>query len=94
MFPPDRIHTTFLPLISVFKGLKYYFLIEFYQKPGELKKIVNKALGVNDDIVRFEYIKKTSNERGVALVGIELKYKGDINSLICRMDNMVLPVGK
>jgi threonine dehydratase len=70
----------------VFKGLKHYFLIEFYQKPGELKKFVNKALGVNDDIVRFEYIKKTSNERGVALVGIELKNKKDIDGLIYRMD--------
>jgi threonine dehydratase len=70
----------------VYKGLKHYFLIEFYQKPGELKKFITKALGPNDDIIRFEYMKKSSKEQGSALVGIELEDKNDLMPLIIRMD--------
>lgn len=69
-----------------FKGLKHYFLIEFAQKPGQLKKLVNNALGPTDDIVRFEYIKKSSKETGPALVGIELSQKEDLKPLLKKMD--------
>ena len=72
----------------VFRGLKHYFLIEFAQKPGQLKKLVNNALGPTDDIVRFEYVKKNSKEIGPALVGIELSRKENFNSLLKRMDNL------
>lgn len=66
----------------VYKGLKHYFIIEFGQKPGQLKKLVDKVLGPNDDIVRFEYMKKNSKETGPALVGIELAYKKDLAPLM------------
>src|SRR5690606_10747049 len=46
----------------VYEGLKHYFIIEFAQKPGELRTFLNNVLGPNDDIVRFEYLKKTSKE--------------------------------
>ncbi len=72
----------------VYQGLKHYFLIEFAQKPGQLRQLVDKALGPTDDIVRFEYIKKTSKERGPALVGIELAGKEDYIPLIQRMDKL------
>lgn len=75
----------------VYKGLKHYFLIEFAQKPGQLKKLVDKILGPTDDIARFEYIKKSSKERGPALVGIELADKGDFKPLLERMDKMEIP---
>lgn len=70
----------------VYQGRKHYFLIEFAQKPGQLKRFVNKALGQTDDIARFEYIKKTNKEKGPALVGIELKDKKDLMPLIDRMN--------
>lgn len=70
----------------VYLGLKHYFLIEFAQKPGQLKKFVNQVLGPNDDIVRFEYIKKNSKEMGPALVGIELSNKDDLNPFLERLD--------
>ena len=41
-----------------YANLKHYFVINFSQKPGELKKFVNNILGPTDDITRFEYIKK------------------------------------
>ncbi|MBI2029396.1 threonine ammonia-lyase IlvA [Candidatus Gottesmanbacteria bacterium] len=70
----------------VYLGLKHYFLIEFAQKPGQLKKFVNKVLGPTDDIVRFEYMKKTSKERGPALIGIELQRKKDLKRLLDKMN--------
>ncbi len=72
----------------VHQGLKHYFLINFAQKPGQLKQFVNIALGPTDDIVRFEYIKKTSKELGPALIGIELAKKEDLKPLLERMDKL------
>ncbi|MEI7579086.1 MAG: threonine ammonia-lyase IlvA [bacterium] len=70
----------------VYKGLKHYFVINFAQKPGQLKNFLNKALGPNDDIVRFEYIKKNNKETGPAFVGVELKNANDYQPLLKRME--------
>lgn len=69
----------------VYQGKKHYFIIEFAQKPGQLKTFLNHVLGKNDDIVLFEYIKKSNKEKGPALVGIELKDRSDYAPLIERM---------
>jgi threonine dehydratase len=74
----------------VYQGRKHYFIIEFAQKPGQLRQFVDDALGPTDDIVRFEYIKKTNKERGAALVGIELKDKADLAPLLTRMEQIQL----
>ena len=74
----------------VYQGRKHYFIIEFAQKPGQLRQFVDDALGPTDDIVRFEYIKKTNKERGAALVGIELKDKADLEPLLQRMEQIQL----
>jgi threonine dehydratase len=74
----------------VYQGLRHYFLIEFGQKPGQLRKFVDSALGPTDDITRFEYIKKNSKEIGPALVGIELTKKEDLKPLTDRMDKLGL----
>ena len=74
----------------VYQGRKHYFIIEFAQKPGQLRQFVDDALGPTDDIVRFEYIKKTNKERGAALVGIELKNKADLAPLVKRMEQIQL----
>jgi threonine dehydratase len=62
-----------------YKQLKHYFIIKFKQKPGELKKYVEKILTPNSDITRFEYIKKNNRYAGTVLIGIELSQKEDIN---------------
>ncbi len=72
----------------IYQGLKYYFIIDFAQKPRQLKKFVNDALGPTDDIVRFEYMKKNSKEAGPALIGIELIKKQDFELLIERMNKL------
>ncbi|QHT71582.1 threonine ammonia-lyase IlvA [Rhodocytophaga rosea] len=69
----------------IYEGLKHYFIIEFAQKPGELLKFLQKVLGPNDDIIRFEYLKKTNKEFGPALVGIELSNKHDLEPLLERI---------
>ncbi len=74
----------------VYQRRKHYFIIEFAQKPGQLRQFVDQALGPTDDIVRFEYIKKTNKERGAALVGIELKANADLEPLLRRMQEIQL----
>ena len=58
----------------IYLGLKHYYIIEFSQKPKELKKFIINVLGTKDDITRFEYIKKTNKNYGNVLVGLETKY--------------------
>jgi len=74
----------------VYQGRKHYFIIEFAQKPGQLRNFLDNSLGPNDDIVRFEYIKKTNKEKGPPLVGIELKDKKDFDPLVERMKKIEL----
>lgn len=69
----------------IYEGLKHYFLIRFAQRPGALKEFVNKVLGPDDDITRFEYIQKHNKEAGPALVGLELKSNKDYEFLINNM---------
>lgn len=69
----------------IYQERKHYFLIEFAQKPGQLKKFVNHVLGPTDDIVLFEYIKKNNKEKGPALVGIELKDKKDLKPILIKL---------
>ncbi|MBK7098146.1 MAG: threonine ammonia-lyase [Sphingobacteriales bacterium] len=71
-----------------YEKLKHYFLINFAQRPGALKEFVNRILGPDDDITRFEYMQKTNKESGPALVGIELKRRNDYEGLISRMKRL------
>ncbi len=72
----------------VYEGRKHYFIIEFAQKPGQLRRFVDQALGPTDDIVRFEYLKKNQKERGAALVGLELRDRGDLPPLLRRLERV------
>ena len=54
-----------------YKNLKNYYIVKFNQNPGQLKNFINNVLGENDDICRFEYIKKTNKEYGNVLIGIQ-----------------------
>ena len=55
----------------IYLNLKHYYIIEFTQKPKQLKKFILNVLGPNDDITRFEYIKKTNKFFGNVLIGLE-----------------------
>lgn len=69
----------------LFEGLKHYFIIRFPQRSGALRDFVDKVLGPDDDITHFEYHKKTSREKGPALVAIELQKTEDFDGLVERM---------
>lgn len=69
-----------------YQGLKYYYIIRFAQKSGELKTFINNILGPNDDITRFEYIKKTNTNYGNVLIGIQTNNKNNINKLNDNLD--------
>ncbi len=55
-----------------FEGLKKYFVFRFPQRPGALRDFLT-LLGPDDDIVRFEYLKKSARNFGSVLIGIETK---------------------
>ena len=69
----------------MFEGLKHYFIIKFPQRPGALKEFVNEVLGENDDITYFQFTKKNNREEGPAVVGVELKYKSDLDNMEQKM---------
>jgi threonine dehydratase len=69
----------------VFEGLKHYFMVNFPQRAGALREFLDEVLGPDDDITRFEYTKKHNKDNGPALVGIELKHRGDYEPLVERM---------
>ena len=66
-------------------GLKHYFLVDFPQEPGALRRFLDGVLGPNDDITLFEYVKRNNRETGEALVGIELGSAADYDGLLQRM---------
>ncbi|MGM9985749.1 MAG: threonine ammonia-lyase IlvA [Bacillaceae bacterium] len=70
----------------IFEGLKHYFVINFPQRSGALREFLEKVLGPNDDITKFEYTKTNNKESGPALVGIELTNKDDYEGLLKRME--------
>ncbi len=70
------------------EGLKHYLLVEFQQKPGQLRQFVDRALSDTDDITRFEYIKKTNKDNGAALIGIEVATPHDFSALTGRLTEL------
>ncbi|HEX3613639.1 MAG TPA: hypothetical protein VHU88_18265 [Sporichthyaceae bacterium] len=67
------------------EGRKHYFLVEFHQEFGALRRFLDEVLGPEDDIALFEYVKRNNRETGPALVGIELARPGDAPALLARM---------
>jgi len=70
----------------VHRGLKHYFLVEFPQEPGALRRFLDEVLGPDDDIVLFEYIKRDNRETGAALCGIEVANRDGYEPLWKRME--------
>jgi threonine dehydratase len=76
----------------VHRGLKHYFLIEFPQEPGALRRFLDEVLGPDDDIVLFEYVKRDNRETGAALTGIELGSAADFPALLARIETSPLRI--
>ncbi|KQV83581.1 threonine ammonia-lyase [Rhizobium sp. Root1220] len=64
-----------------YAGLKKYFILRMPQRPGALRDFLN-LLGPDDDIARFEYLKKTARNFGSVLIGIESKAPESFAALV------------
>ncbi len=76
----------------VWEGRKHYFLVNFPQEPGALRRFLDEVLGPDDDIALFEYVKRSNRETGPALVGIELGNPDDLDGLLERMERSPMTV--
>lgn len=70
----------------VYEGRKHYFLVNFPQEPGALRRFLDEVLGEDDDITHFEYVKRSNRETGPALVGIELGDPNTFDDFISRLE--------
>jgi len=70
----------------LYEGLKHYFIINIPQKPGIILSFMRDIIGPTDNLVHFQFIKKTNREFGPALIGIEFADKNDFQALLRRMD--------
>lgn len=68
-----------------FAGTKKYLLLRLPQRPGALRDFLG-ILGPEDDIARFEYLKKTARNFGTVLLGIETTQPQNFASLFARME--------
>ena len=68
------------------QGLHHYFLVNFANRPGSLKEFAMEVLGPTDDIIRFEFIKRSNREQGTALIGIELQSREHLPRLLESMN--------
>ncbi len=64
-----------------YAGLKKYFVLRMPQRPGALKDFLF-LLGDEDDISRFEYLKKSARNFGSILIGIETKNPNNFDTLM------------
>jgi threonine dehydratase len=74
------------------EGLKHYFLVSFPQEPGALRRFLDEILGPEDDITRFEYVKRNNREIGPALIGVEIPRRADLPGLLARLEKSPLQV--
>ncbi len=76
----------------VHEGLKHYFIVDFPQEPGALRRFLNEILGPDDDIAMFEYVKRSDRETGPAFVGIQLGAAEDLPNLLERMESSQIEI--
>lgn len=69
-----------------YAGLKKYFILRMPQRPGALREFLN-LLGPDDDITRFEYMKKSARNFGSVLIGLETKQAESFTRLIGQLES-------
>ena len=68
-----------------YSGVKKYFILRMPQRPGALKEFLS-MLGAEDDIARFEYLKKSARNFGSVLIGIETSRSENFAPLFAQLD--------
>ena len=69
-----------------YSGVKKYFILRMPQRPGALKEFLN-TLGPDDDICRFEYLKKSARNFGSVLIGIETRSPDSFGLIQSQLDD-------
>ena len=69
-----------------YSGVKKYFILRLPQRPGALKEFLG-LLGPDDDISRFEYLKKSARNFGTVLLGLETTTPENFAILSERLEN-------
>lgn len=67
-------------------GLKKYYLMRMPQRPGALRELL-VLLGPDDDIARFEYLKKSARNFGSILMGVETSDAANFKALHKKFDD-------
>ncbi len=68
-----------------YTGVKKYFILRLPQRPGALRDFLN-LLGPDDDVARFEYLKKSARNFGSILIGIETTDRDNFTGLFERFE--------
>lgn len=68
------------------EGTKKYLMLRLPQRPGALRDFL-QTLGPEDDIARFEYLKKTARNFGTVLIGIETSRSANFEALFARLED-------
>jgi threonine dehydratase len=68
-----------------FSGVKKYFILRMPQRPGALREFL-EILGPEDDIARFEYLKKSARNFGSVLIGIETTRPENFAPILTRLE--------
>lgn len=68
-----------------YSGLKKYFILRLPQRPGALREFLS-LLGPDDDVARFEYLKKSARNFGSILIGIETKQPENFPTIFAKLD--------
>lgn len=69
-----------------YEGKKRYYLVKFPQRPGALKEFL-EFLWPDDDIARFEYMKKSNRNTAPVLIAVEALWNDNFDSIEKRMWN-------
>ncbi|MBK0326050.1 threonine ammonia-lyase IlvA [Rhodobacteraceae bacterium F11138] len=69
-----------------YSGVKKYLILRLPQRPGALKEFLS-VLGPDDDIARFEYLKKSARNFGSVLIGIETKRAENFERLFAHLED-------
>lgn len=67
-----------------YAGRKKYFILRMPQRPGALREFLD-LLGPEDDIARFEYLKKSARNFGTVLIGVETSEASRFPALFAEM---------
>ena len=66
--------------------LKKYFILRLPQRPGALRDFLD-LLGQQDNITRFEYLKKSARNFGSVLIGIETDAPENFPAMFQRIED-------